>query len=157
MRKLMTLLLTLFSAAALAEVTVHEPWVREGPPAATVLGGFMELRNDGAEPVELVKAEGPDFEWVELHRTVHEDGMARMVAQDAIEVPAGGVATLEPGGLHLMLMNPRRHYRAGDRVPLTLSFSDGRTLEIEAEVRKASGGHGHDHAHGHDHDDGDRH
>lgn len=150
MRKLMAVLLALAApAAALAEVTVHQPWVAEAPPAAAVMGGFMELRNAAAEPVELVAVESPQFEWVELHETVHEGDMARMVARDVIEVPAQGAALLEPGGLHLMLMNPRGHYMAGDTLPLTLRFSDGQTLEVRAPVKKrTSGGHHHrDHRH----------
>ena len=40
-------------------------------------------------------------------------------------VPAGGRATFSPGGYHLMLMGLTRPLKAGDAVPVTLTFASG--------------------------------
>ena len=56
--------------------------------------------------------------------------MMKMVQIDSIEVPAEGSVSLKPGGLHIMLMDVKKPMKAGDKVNLTLKFSDGRIVEV---------------------------
>jgi hypothetical protein len=53
-----------------------------------------------------------------------------------IEVPAGGTATLEPGGLHVMLINLKQELILGERIELTLNFQKSDPITIEAEIRE---------------------
>jgi len=46
----------------------------------------------------------------------------RMVDGGRIEIPAGGTVIMEPGGLHLMLINLTEPLEAGAAYPLTLKF-----------------------------------
>lgn len=140
-------LLGLLPALAFADVKVEDPWIAEGPPVAQVLGGFMQLRNTDAQPRALVGGSSTGFARIELHQTVHEDGMAKMVPQERIEVPAQGTTALQPGGYHLMLIEPVKPLKAGDTVELTLQFDDGskQTLQVPVRKRPAHGGHGHGH------------
>ena len=41
-----------------------------------------------------------------------------------------------PGGLHLMLLKPKRALRAGDRVRITLHFSGGLAHELTLPVKR---------------------
>lgn len=144
MRTLIFLLTLIGSATAAAgELTVVDAWVREAPPGATVLAGFLVIQNHSPQDRELVAAESTDFGRVELHRTVVEGGVARMLPQQSMPVPAGGQLDLEPGGYHLMLMQPKRPLAEGDSVNLTLRFDDGSTQAVSMRVRKAPamGGH----------------
>ncbi len=128
------------AAAAGMGVMVENPWVREAPPTAMALGGFMVLHNQSDKAVVLVGATSPVAGEVQLHRTVMEGGMAKMVRQDAIEIPAGGAVTFQPGSFHLMLMQPKRAVKAGDKVEITLQFKDGSTMPATFEVRAGMGG-----------------
>lgn len=146
------LLLTVTAHAGPPGITVENAWIREAPPGAPMLAGYVTLKNNGSVTRALLGAESHDFGMIELHRSVFEDGVARMVQQERIEIPAGGSVTLEPGGLHLMLMKPQGQLRAGDTSGFTLRFDDGSSLEVEFAVRReAMGGmqHDHDHDHGH--------
>ncbi len=127
------------NAAALG-VMVKNPWIREAPPSAMALGGFMVLQNMTAKEVALVGASSPDFSSVMLHRTIMDGGMSKMVHQKMITVPAKGEVTFQPGGYHLMLMNPKHAVKAGDKIEITLKFRDGSTLPATFEVRRAAGG-----------------
>jgi hypothetical protein len=85
---------------------------------------------------------------------VVEDGMARMLPQESMPIPAGGELVLKPGDYHLMLMRPKSALKAGDEVELSLGFDDGSTMAVTLPVRKASGAdhdHMHDHTHHHHH------
>jgi copper(I)-binding protein len=148
---LFALMLGLAGTALAADLKIEEPWVREAPPGAMALAGYMEIKNPGGEARALVGAESPAFERVELHLSVHEDGMARMIAQESMPIPAGGELELEPGGYHLMLMKPRQTLTAGDSVSMTLRFDDGSVMELEMPVVKAAGGMDHGEHHHHHH------
>lgn len=124
------------------------PWVREAPPGARALAGYLSIVNHGGADRRLVGAECPDFGRVELHRSVFENGMARMVPQESMPIPAGGRLELKPGDYHLMLIEPKRALREGDVVEVTLHFDDGSTQTVSMPVKK---GMGHEHMH-HDHD-----
>ncbi len=58
----------------------------------------------------------------------------RMRQVKAIEVPVGGEARLEPGGLHVMLIDIKAPLKEGQAVPLTLGFEDGSSKTVEARV-----------------------
>jgi copper(I)-binding protein len=136
------LLLGLVAPAA-AEVAVNDPWVRAAPPTAKMLAGYAVLANDGGTDRHVVAAASPAFEKIELHRTVEEDGVARMIQQERFTIPAGGDLALEPGSYHLMLMRPHEPVGEGETVTLTLEFADGETREVSFPVRRQGGGHHH--------------
>jgi len=126
-------------ATAAGEVLhVSDAWVREAPPGASVLAGYMKVSNPGTETVRVSGISGADFSSIEIHRTVIENGMARMIAIDHFDVPPGESFVLEPGGYHLMLFNPVRALDSGDRVELLLHVSDGPCLPVAAPVMRLS-------------------
>lgn len=156
MKRLSTLIAATFAAvmtlpASAAELDIHEPWVALAPPGAHATAAFMELRNASEAPVNVVEADAPGFETVELHRSFNEDGMHRMVRQDRIEVPAGESVSLAPGGLHIMLIGPEQAPTEGQRIQIELRFEDGSTQTVEAVVQprgERPAGHAHgDHHH----------
>jgi copper(I)-binding protein len=125
------------AAPAVAEVSVLDPWIAEAPPGAMTAAAFMVLENDGAAPRSVVRAESPACERIEFHRTEMDGGIARMVAQKSLAVPAGGRLALEPGGTHMMLIRPAALH-SGDRVQISLELADGEKLTIEAVVHERS-------------------
>ncbi len=54
---------------------------------------------------------------------------------EEIPIPARGEQVLQPGGYHLMLMEPTRPLVVGDKIELTLRFRSGRSVTIEVSVR----------------------
>ena len=137
-----TLLLARTAVAAGPALKAVDPWVREAPPGMTVLAAFMVLRNDSDQPLQVVQVSSPQFGHVEMHRTVVSEGVARMLKQEQLEVPARGRLTLAPGGYHLMLFDPTAPLRAGDTVHLILRLRHGGELDVTAPVRKGAKGMG---------------
>ena len=128
----------LLSAGALAgsadQVTVHEPYVRLAPPNAPATAAFMVLRNGGTTDVKVVKADNPASKVSELHTHLNEGGVMKMRPVPEILIKAGGEAVLKPGGLHVMLITLKAPMKEGDVVPITLSFEDGSSKQVEARV-----------------------
>ncbi|HUP92890.1 MAG TPA: copper chaperone PCu(A)C [Solimonas sp.] len=129
-------LLTLPGCGRGASLSASDAWIREAPPGATALAGYVTLSNAGPAAVRCDAVNGPDFGAVELHRTVVENGVSRMLRDQAIEIAPGATAQAAPGGLHLMLFRPLRQLRAGDRTSLTLRCGE-HAVRTDFEVRAA--------------------
>lgn len=132
-------------AFADAGVKVTNAWARATGPGQSVAGAYLEITS-GA-PAALVKAESPAAKVSELHTMTMEGDVMRMRPVARIEVPAGKVVKLAPGGLHIMLIDLTQPLKVGDQVPLTLTVEIGgktQILDVTAEVKDATpGGHQH--------------
>lgn len=90
-------------------------------------------------------AEGTVFE---LHEVA--DGVMRPV-DGGFEIPADSEAELEPGSLHLMVMNNDEALEPGEEFTLVLQFNDGSELTVTIPVRVQPSGD-EDYGDLHDHD-----
>jgi copper(I)-binding protein len=126
---LTTLLLSMVIDAAAADgLRAEDPWIPAAPPSARMMAGYMTIVNDGEAAVEIVDARAAGFGRVEIHRSYREDGMMRMRRIEVLDVPAGGSARLERGGLHIMLMAPERVPGEGETVTIDLLDVDGNVV-----------------------------
>lgn len=100
-----------------------------------MLAGFGRIDNDCHIPLAITGASSPAFGEVSVHETTRVDDISRMRAVPELVVPAGEAAVLEPGGLHLMLADPRAPLAPGDTVVVEFALRDGGRLRGEFEVR----------------------
>ena len=125
-------------ADAAASVTVADAWVKAADDGMTALFGTVE--NAGASSITLTGAETDAAEMAGVHETVESDGAMTMREKEGgFEIDAGGNLLLEPGANHVMLMGLTGPLQAGDEVTVTLSFSDGSTLDVVAPVKDFQG------------------
>lgn len=131
------LLFTLFALAAaspaLAAPQVQAAWSRPAGQGATG-AGFMTLANPDAKPDALVAAQSPLAREVQIHQSSMKGGIASMQKAARVPVPAGGRVTFAPGGYHLMLMGLTKPLKAGDTVPVTLTFASGARVKASFVV-----------------------
>ena len=122
--------------AAESAMAIQDPYVRLVPPGIKATGGFMLLRNTGATDRQLIKAASPIASVVELHTHLNENGVMKMREVPRIEIKAHGQTELKPGSFHVMLIDLTAPLNEGDKVPITLEFDDGSTIELAAPVKK---------------------
>jgi copper(I)-binding protein len=137
-RTLLALIVSAWSLLATAdsELQVENAWVREAPPSAHMMAAYMTLKNPGSSDTVLTQVDSPAFDHVMLHKSEVVDGVARMIHQDDILIPAQGSVELKPGSFHLMMPTPEKRLVEGDRVDFILTFSNGETIRLQADVRK---------------------
>lgn len=139
----------LVGTTAGAEAThVMEGRVRAMPPGSPASGAFFILHNPSEHPAVVVGGRTDAAASVELHTHIEEDGQFKMRQIDRIEVPAGAQVTLEPGGLHVMLIGLSQPLAEGDTVRLTLDFEGGHSQEFALPVQAIAAGSGGHKGHG---------
>ena len=133
---LLCVLMSVLPVRAEADLVVSDAWIREAPPGTTVLAGYLKITNRGTSHATVTGVSADDFGSIEIHRTVMENGVARMLSARQLEIPAGESFVLEPGGYHLMLFDPVRPLVAGDSVELLLQIRNGACLAVNAPVAR---------------------
>jgi copper(I)-binding protein len=154
---------TVFSLAALvlavsaqAQVSVKDAWVRATVPQQKATGAFMQIVS--AKDARLVEAKSSVAGVVEIHEMTMANQVMQMRAIAGLDLPAGKMVELKPGGYHVMLMDLKGQVKEGDPVPLTLVVEgrDGKrqTLELKVPAKAlnntSSSGMGHGSHGGHD-------
>ena len=134
----LSLLATIPGGCSTQDLAIHDAWIPEAPSMVSALAGYMTIENSSDRVRILVGATGPLFERVEIHRTVYEkdSGLARMVRQEGVRIEPRQSIFFQPGGYHLMLINPKQVTKAGGSVSLTLVFADGSRPTVDFEVRR---------------------
>lgn len=101
----------------------------------TMSAGYAVIANTGTQDDRLIAASSALAEHIQVHETVSTGGSAgTMKRVDELPVPAGGHATLKPGGYHLMIMGIKHGLRAGSRITIDLKFASGTTMTVPFSV-----------------------
>jgi copper(I)-binding protein len=132
------LLLALLLPAAIAAtpaVRAENAWIR-WLPANLPAAGYATLVNSGDVPEVLIGASSPDYGEVSLHQNLIRDGNVEMRPVERIAINPHSSLRLAAAGYHMMLMQPSKALKPGDRVTITLRFLSG-TLAVQFEVRPA--------------------
>ena len=113
------------TAQAAGKLGVTDAWIREAPPGASMLAGYATLKNTGDAPVTVLTAQSDAFRMTSLHETIVANDVAKMREVHRLVVPPGGEVRMEPGGRHLMLMQPRHEIVVGDKIEVVFLLRDG--------------------------------
>ena len=136
MSRLLLMLLLILPGSAVAELEIHDAWIKNLPPAVPVRAGYMTIRNAQANAVSIIAIRSDAFASVEIHRTIAEDGMMRMELVPTLVIEPDSSVQLAPGGLHLMMMNPTQTTRPGDVLQIVIELDDGSTQNLNMTVKK---------------------
>jgi len=121
-------------------------WARAGIGSSAA---YVSVHNGGAAD-RLIGASSPAAASVSVHNSQNNGGVMRMRAAGPVAVASGGMITMKPGGIHIMLSGLKAPLKPGTRLPLTLRFEKAGLVRASLPVLPpgaqgpASGGH-----HGH--------
>lgn len=132
------------AAVPAAGLEVHDARAPAPPPGAPVMAGYLALQNSGSDAVTVTGGASPAFARIALHRSVDRDGTTTMEPVERLRVGPGERVELMPGGLHLMMFEPRGRPRPGDTFELRLHTGAGpvpvRMRVIERDALMDHGG-----------------
>lgn len=125
--------LVLIAAGCTSSGSIEVSEARIGQPTGPNAALYLTVTSEGEED-SLIAATTEVAERVELHETaMSAEGTMTMEPVESFPVPASGSLRLEPGGLHLMLVEVER-LEVGDTVEVQLEFAAAGTVPITAEV-----------------------
>ena len=134
MSRLPLILLLIFSPIVLAELEIRDPWIKNLPPSVPVRAGYMTIHNPQTKAVSVVSLRSDAFASIEIHQTVEQDGMMRMEQLPSLKIESNSSVQLEPGGLHLMMMNPSEPTQPGDLLEIIIVLDDGSEQKVKMQV-----------------------
>ncbi|MDP2731992.1 MAG: copper chaperone PCu(A)C [Hoeflea sp.] len=119
----------------LGSLEIEHPYARATPPNAPVSGGYMTIRNTGAEADRLIAGEATFADRVEIHEMAMDGEVMKMrQLADGLEIPAGGEVVLKPGGYHVMFIGIDSQFKEGEIRKAKLTFEKAGAIELEFQV-----------------------
>ena len=124
-------------AAAHAQVSVDQPWVRTTVAQQTTTGAYMTITSK--QGGKLVAASSPIAASVEVHEMKMSGDTMQMRTVDALPLPAGKPVDMKAAGYHVMLVGLKAPVKAGDVVPIQLVVEDAKgrreTVDVKAVAK----------------------
>lgn len=118
-------------------VNVENQWSRTSPNMTAAGVAYFDITASETDRLIGASVDPSIAAMVELHETsMNDEGAMMMQPVTAIDLPAGETVKLEPGGLHVMLMQLTEPLETGQTYTLTLQFAESDDQEIEVEVRE---------------------
>jgi len=132
----------LISSAAIAhdyragDIHVEHPYARATVPGQTSGAAYLTLENKGKQSDTLISAQSPAAQSVEIHTmSMTSDHVMRMREVGSIELKPQGKIVMQAGdGYHIMLLGLKAPLKAGDKLPLTLTFKKAGKVEASISV-----------------------
>ena len=113
-------------------VKVEGAWARATVQGQKGTGAFMNIT--AKEGTRLVGVSSPAAGVAEVHEMKMENDIMKMRAVPGLDLPAGKMVSLKPGGLHLMLMDLKAPLAKESTVPVTLLFKDTKGVESKLDL-----------------------
>jgi len=110
---------------------IEEAWTPGTPAVRTDHVAYLTIVNDAFHPEYLYSASTPVAARVELHRVL--DG-SKMAAMKRVEIPLDDRLDMRRAGYHLMLIGVKRALKPGEKIPITLTFGEGRVQKTSLTV-----------------------
>lgn len=131
------LLICLFLAAcggeAKAPLVASDIVITEPMPGRHMSAGYISFTNNTSDAINITRVVSTEFDAVEMHESLVEDGVAKMRPIEELVIPANSSVSLQRGGKHLMLMRPTA---ALDTVSLSFYSGDTLLLNVNAPVSR---------------------
>ena len=121
-----------------ALISIEHAWSPEAPPVVKVMAGYMKINNLSNKDIKIEKLSSNLFKRVEIHLSEKKNGMMRMIKQKNLIIKAKSHIELKPGALHMMLIGKSKAIKAGENIPVALTFNNGETTHINLKVKNGN-------------------
>lgn len=122
---------------AAGDIRVSHAWTEETAAMAHAVEVYLTVENVGEAADRLVAAR-TDFSQDGVFQATVLDADGSVVVREvaAVQVAPGQSITFQPGGIHIVLNDVKRHLVAGEHFDLTLEFETAGTLTVEVEIEE---------------------
>lgn len=118
------------------EVTISDAWVRATPPGKMMTAGYASIKNGGRGAITIVGISSAIAGHASLHETRIDRDRSTMRPVKRLSIDAGEQVSLQPGGLHIMLMNLSEPLSEGQSIDICLELENNESLCSAFSVAK---------------------
>ncbi|MBN2500591.1 MAG: copper chaperone PCu(A)C [Anaerolineales bacterium] len=129
------ILVGLISACSAQALSVSDVWARPGT-ADNNSAVYFVIDNPTAADDVLLSASATVAQAVELHESMMDGDVMKMVPQENVPVPAREQVQFKQGGLHVMLIGLTQDLNPGDHFTVNLNFENAGEMALDVEVRE---------------------
>lgn len=119
-------------------IAIDGAWARPSLGAGGASAAYFTIHNKGAIADTLSRVMTPAATTAAIHETRIENGVAKMLPVQNVEIPAGGQVSFAPRGQHVMLMGLTAPLKVGDSITLTLQFKNAGPQTLTVPVRNSA-------------------
>lgn len=94
-------------------------------PGNTAGVAYFTIENRSDSAITVSHIDSPQYDDVQMHETIIDDGISRMRAIESFQVDSGSSVDFAPGGKHVMLMKPTTNLSTGAAVTLEIHYDTG--------------------------------
>jgi periplasmic copper chaperone A len=105
-------------------------------PNATTGAAYLVIKNETEAEDQLIGVSSESADMAMLHKTTNMDGVMSMEHVDALSLAPGATVDLIAEGYHVMLVGLKAPLKAGDVIPLTLTFKTAGDVVAQARIGK---------------------
>lgn len=120
------------------EISISDGWARPSK-IGMMSAAYFTITNGTNEPDSLLSVDSSISNDTQIHESyTTEDGLMGMQPQGLVPIPANSEVTFKQGGLHIMIIQPKRDLVEGDSISLNLYFSSSKELEITLPIKSSN-------------------
>ena len=120
------LLVSACGGTSKAPLVISDIVITAPMPGRDMSAGYLSLTNNTDKAINISRVVSPQFEAVEIHESLLDDGVAKMRRIPKLSIPPNSTVSLERGGKHLMLMRP-----TGSNEVVKLNFYSGASMLLD--------------------------
>lgn len=114
-------------------INVDNAWAR--PTKADMMSAaYFKLENYGSVPDSLIRVSSNSSKDVQIHLSYLNDGIMVMEEQPFVPIQPTEQIFFEPGGYHIMIIQPINDMNEGDSISFLLHFNSGKLIEKTIQV-----------------------
>ena len=141
------IIISIYTNASASELVVENSYIRMMPPNAKMTAGYFIISNKSDEDMTLLNLKSDKFKSIEMHNTIKDGDVMKMVKQNSLVIPAKSQIEFKPMSYHLMLMGPTEDMLENKKINIIFEFINGKKLSAVFLVKKMQKGKNHDHSH----------
>jgi len=115
-------------------IVIERPWARASIMQSRPGVAYLTIVNNGKRADRLIEASAPAAGHIMIHESQMVDGVMSMRHRENVPIEPGQSVALEPGGLHLMLMDLKQPLRKGEEFDVTLRFEHGGLVKVRVPI-----------------------
>ena len=114
---------------------VTDSWARPAS-AGMMSAAYFVIKNGTSKADSLLSVESDVTEDTQIHESyTSDDGLMGMRPVGLVPIPSGAEVEFRQGGLHVMIIQPRKDLLEGESITLSLQFSESGMYELIVPIR----------------------